>query len=73
MENDEMEVEKPARRVAAVENSTTKQKLGGKKSGKLTVADLDDREKEVMKTYIERGILTQEAYLESIAKAKGLI
>jgi hypothetical protein len=63
----------PNKRVSAVEGSTPSKKLGaGSKKGKLTVGDLDEREKEVMKTFIKRGVLTQEKYLEDLAKARGL-
>jgi hypothetical protein len=65
--------EETPRKVASVEGSTPTKKLGAKKSGKLSVSDLDEREKDVMKTFVKRGVLTQEAYLESLAKAKGLV
>jgi hypothetical protein len=57
--------------VANVEGSggSPKPKLGAKK-GKLSVADLNDQEKEVMKTFIKRGVLTQDQYLESLAAKK---
>jgi len=68
------EDEKPAKRSSAsVESGTGTKKTLGIKKGKLSVGDLDDREKDVMKTFIKRGVLTQEKYLEDLAKARGLI
>jgi hypothetical protein len=57
---------------SAVEGGSTGKKPLGAKKGKLSVGDLDEREKEVMKTFIKRGVLTQEKYLEDLAKARGL-
>lgn len=70
---DQEEQEEAPRKAAAVEGTTPSKKLGAKKNGKLSVADLNDQEKEVMKTFVKRGVLTQEAYMDSLAKAKGLI
>lgn len=61
------------KQVAAVESSTgVKKPLGTKTKGKLSVNDLNEQEKEVMKTFIKRGVLSQDKYLEDLAKAKGL-
>ena len=72
MQDDEDQQEAPPKRASVEGSSPSKPKLGAKK-GKLSVGDLDDREKEVMKTFVKRGVMTQEAYMESLAKAKGLI
>ena len=73
MTEDPNQEDETPRKAASVEGSTPTKKLGAKKSGKLSVSDLDEREKDVMKTFVKRGVLTQEAYLESLAKAKGLV
>jgi len=70
---DEEDEKPPAKRSASVESGTGTKKTLGIKKGKLSVGDLDDREKDVMKTFIKRGVLTQEKYLEDLAKARGLI
>lgn len=61
---------------------TTKQKTqtvessGGipvkQKAGKLTKNDLNDTEKEIMRTLVRSGALTEEEYLNDLAKVKGL-
>ena len=68
----EDEDERPVKKAASVEGGTGTKKSLGTKKGKLSVGDLNEQEKEVMKTFIKRGVLTQEKYLEDIAKAKGL-
>lgn len=61
----------PKRQAApSVEGGTT----GGAspKKGKITVADLDPMERDIMKTLVSRKIVTQQEYLDELAKAKGL-
>ena len=71
--SDEDDDEKPVRKSANVEGGTgIKKSLGANKKGKLSVGDLNEQEKEVMRTFIKRGVLTQEKYLDDLAKAKGL-
>lgn len=56
--------------VASVEGASN----GGPapKKGKLTVADLNDMEKDIMKTMVARKVMTQQEYLDDLALAKGL-
>jgi hypothetical protein len=71
-EGNDVEEEKIVHKSASVEAGAGTKKTLGVKTGKLSVGDLDEREKEVMKTFIKRGVLTQEKYLEDLAKARGL-
>ncbi|OHE79022.1 MAG: hypothetical protein A3F67_10955 [Verrucomicrobia bacterium RIFCSPHIGHO2_12_FULL_41_10] len=62
----------PARvRQASVESGSSSG-ASVKTKGKLSENDLDETEREVMKTLVSRKILTKEKYLDDLAVAKGL-
>lgn len=43
-----------------------------KKSAKFTKADLSDEEREVMRAFVKRGVLTEDEYVTELAKRKGV-
>lgn len=43
-----------------------------KKSAKFSKADLSDEEREVMKAFVKRGVLTEDEYVTELAKRKGV-
>lgn len=60
----------PKPRAATVESAS-----GGiptKQKGKITKADLSDEEKEVMTMLVKRKVVTEEEYMNELAKVKGL-
>lgn len=58
-------------RAPAVESGNVSSNAGGKKS-KISKADLSDEERDVMRTLVRRGVLTEQEYLDDLAKVKGL-
>ena len=63
-------INKPKAKAATVDSGTNG--VGGKKA-KLTKADLSDDEREIMRTFIKRGVFANEQeYIDELAKVKGL-
>lgn len=46
-------------------------KSGPVKGNKFSESDLTDMQKKMMNTFVQRGVLTKEQYLESLSKAEG--
>ncbi len=64
--------EPPMRKSASVESSTNTT-TANKGKQKLSINDLSADERSIMKTLVERKVMTQEKYIEDLAKAKGLL
>ncbi len=61
-------MQKPA--VPAVESGTNGSAV--KKGSKFTKADLTDEEREVMRVFVQRKVLTEQQYIDEIAKKRGV-
>lgn len=62
----------PKKVVAPASPESTGIKGGPKgKAGKLSEADLTDMQKKMMNTFVQRGVLTKEKYLEQLSAAEG--
>lgn len=64
--------ESKMRKQPTVESSTNTTSANRGKQ-KLTVNDLSQDERAIMRTLVERKVMTQEKYIEDLAKAKGLL
>lgn len=42
------------------------------RKGKLSVSDLDETQRKAMDTFVKRGVLTEQQYLDSLAKSMGM-